>query len=71
MKKAKELLNSPHDDIPPQIHQDLASTHLELETNFIAVSQMFAEKNDSLIQAMEAEKVCVCVPFDGRQKETT
>lgn len=59
MAKAKELLNSSHEDIPVQIHQDLASTYLELDQIFIAVSQMCAERNDSLIQEMEVGKVCV------------
>ncbi|XP_017268354.1 dystonin isoform X5 [Kryptolebias marmoratus] len=57
MEKAKEILNSAHEDIPIQIHQDLASSFLALEPNFIAVFEMCAERKDSLIQAMEAEKV--------------
>ncbi len=59
MKKAKQLLNSVNEGIPIQIHQDLASTHLELEPNFTAVSQMCAERSHSLIQAMETGKVSV------------
>lgn len=59
MAKAKELLNSSHEDIPVQIHQDLASTYLELDQIFIAVSQMCADRNNALIQEMEAAKVCV------------
>lgn len=56
MEKAKRLLNSV-DGIPTQIHQDLASTYLDLEPNFAAVSQMSAERSRSLIQAMEKGKV--------------
>ncbi|XP_044068897.1 dystonin isoform X6 [Siniperca chuatsi] len=57
MEKAKQLFNSADEGIPIQIHQDLASTYLELEPNFTAVSQMCAERSDSLIQAMETGKV--------------
>lgn len=71
MWKAKELLNSSHKDIPPQIRQDLASTYPELEPNFIAVSQRFAERNDSLIQAMEAKKVCVKMADRRKLNEVT
>ncbi|KAM9345067.1 uncharacterized protein ABDE67_013959 [Symphorus nematophorus] len=56
MEKAKQLLNSPGEGIPKQIHQDLASTYLELEPNFTAVSQMCAERSRSLIQALETGK---------------
>ncbi|XP_014915962.1 dystonin isoform X5 [Poecilia latipinna] len=57
LEKAKHLLNSADDDqIPKQIHQDLASTYLQLESDFAAVSQMSAERQSSLIQVMEAEK---------------
>ncbi|XP_058507341.1 dystonin isoform X8 [Solea solea] len=56
VEKAKWLLNSAHDDIPIQIHQDLASMYLQLEPNFTTVSQQCAEKNHSLIQAMETQK---------------
>ena len=59
MEKAKRLLSSADDDIPGQINQDLASTYLQLEPNFTAVSQVCAEKSRSLIQAMETEKVRV------------
>ncbi|KAM7385703.1 hypothetical protein PAMP_001765 [Pampus punctatissimus] len=55
--KAKQLLNSADENIPIQIHQDLASTYLELEPNFTAVSQMCAERSQSLLQAMETGKV--------------
>ncbi|XP_037638587.1 dystonin isoform X6 [Sebastes umbrosus] len=57
MEKAKQLLNSAHENIPKQIHQDLASTYLDLEPNFTAVTQMCAERSHSLIQAMETGKV--------------
>nr|XP_046257646.1 dystonin isoform X5 [Scatophagus argus] len=57
MEKAKELLNSANKGIPIQIHQDLASTYLELEPNFTAVSQLCAERNQFLIQALETGKV--------------
>ncbi|XP_044228340.1 dystonin isoform X2 [Thunnus albacares] len=57
LEKAKQLVNSADENIPIQIHQDLASTYLELEPNFTAVSQMCAERNHSLLQAMETEKV--------------
>ncbi|XP_059215804.1 dystonin isoform X5 [Centropristis striata] len=57
MEKAKQLLNSNDENIPIQIHQDLASTYLDLEPNFAAVSQMCAERSHSLIQAMETGKV--------------
>ncbi|XP_070772625.1 dystonin [Enoplosus armatus] len=56
MEKAKQLLNSADEGIPIQIHQDLASTYLELEPNFTAVSQMCTERSHSLIQAMETGK---------------
>uniref|UniRef100_A0A087XZX7 Dystonin n=1 Tax=Poecilia formosa TaxID=48698 RepID=A0A087XZX7_POEFO len=57
LEKAKHLLNSADDDqIPKQIHQDLASTYLQLESDFAAVSQMSAERQSSLFQVMEAEK---------------
>ncbi|XP_042357950.1 dystonin isoform X5 [Plectropomus leopardus] len=56
LEKAKQLLNSADEDIPIQIHQDLASTYLDLEPNFTAVSQMCAERSQSLIQAMETGK---------------
>lgn len=60
LEKAKHLLNSADDDqIPKQIHQDLASTYVQLESDFAAVSQMSAERQSSLFQVMEAEKVCV------------
>ena len=59
MEKAKELLSSTDEDIPAQISQDLASVYLESESNFAAVSQMCAEKGNSVIQAMEAGKVSV------------
>uniref|UniRef100_A0A4W6G7E5 Dystonin n=1 Tax=Lates calcarifer TaxID=8187 RepID=A0A4W6G7E5_LATCA len=57
MEKAKRLLSSADDDIPIQIRQDLASTYLELQPDFIAVSQLCAEKSHSLNQAMETGKV--------------
>ncbi|XP_030297223.1 dystonin-like [Sparus aurata] len=56
MEKAKQLLNSVDEGIPIQIHQDLAATYLDLEPNFTAVSQMCAERSQSLIQAMETGK---------------
>ncbi|XP_026164653.1 dystonin isoform X3 [Mastacembelus armatus] len=56
LEKAKVLLSSVDEDIPIHIHQDLASTHLELETNFTAVSQMCATRSHSLSQAMETGK---------------
>ncbi|KAM4591380.1 dystonin isoform 1-T1 [Odontesthes bonariensis] len=56
MEKAKQLLNSPDEHIPVQIQQDLASTYLQLEPNFTAVSQMCAERSSSLIQAMDVGK---------------
>uniref|UniRef100_A0A671WQE1 Dystonin n=1 Tax=Sparus aurata TaxID=8175 RepID=A0A671WQE1_SPAAU len=59
MEKAKQLLNSVDEGIPIQIHQDLAATYLDLEPNFTAVSQMCAERSQSLIQAMETGKVSV------------
>ena len=59
MEKAKQLLNSAGEGIPIQIHQDLASTYLELEPNFTAVSQMCAERSRSLIHALEIGKVSV------------
>lgn len=59
MKKARELLNSPDEAIPAQIRQDLAAAHLELETSFNAVSQMCAERNHTLTQAMDTGKVSV------------
>ncbi|XP_040905346.1 dystonin isoform X2 [Toxotes jaculatrix] len=57
VEKAKRLLSSADDDIPLQIHQDLASIYLEIEPDFTAVSQLCAEKTCSLIQAMEKGKV--------------
>uniref|UniRef100_A0A669CDJ9 Dystonin n=1 Tax=Oreochromis niloticus TaxID=8128 RepID=A0A669CDJ9_ORENI len=57
MEKAKQLINSADEDVPQQIHHDLASIYLELEPNFTAVSQMCAERSNSLIQAMETGKV--------------
>ncbi|XP_029305110.1 LOW QUALITY PROTEIN: dystonin [Cottoperca gobio] len=57
MEKAKQLLNCVDEDIPVQIHQDLASTYLDLEPNFTAVTQMCAGRSHSLIQAMETGKV--------------
>ncbi|XP_035799924.2 dystonin isoform X7 [Amphiprion ocellaris] len=57
MNKAKQLLNSADENIPLQIHQDLASTYLELESNFAAVSQMCTERSNSVIQAMEMAKI--------------
>ncbi|KAK5908368.1 hypothetical protein CgunFtcFv8_016434 [Champsocephalus gunnari] len=57
LEKAKQLLNSVDEDIPLQIHQDLASTYLDLEPHFTAVSQMSAEMSNSLTQAMETGKV--------------
>lgn len=59
MEKAKLLLSSADEDIPIQIHQDLASTYLELETNLTAVTQMCIARSHSLIQAMETGKVSV------------
>lgn len=59
MEKAKHLVNSADEDIPIQIHQDLASTYQDLKPNFTAVSQMCAERSHSLIQAMETGKVSV------------
>lgn len=59
IEKAKQLLNSANEGIPTQIHQDLASTYLELEPNFRAVSRMCAERIHSLIQAMETGRVSV------------
>lgn len=57
MKKSKELLNSQSEGIPEQIHQDLASTYLELEPSFAAVTQMCAERSRSLVQAIESGRV--------------
>lgn len=57
MEIAKDLLNVSDEAIPVQIVQDLASAHLELETNFDAVSQMCAEKSHTLMQAMETGRV--------------
>ncbi|KAK1905528.1 Dystonin [Dissostichus eleginoides] len=57
LEKAKQLLNSVDEDIPLQIHQDLASTYLDVEPNFTAVTQMSAEMSYSLTQAMETGKV--------------
>ncbi|XP_033956246.1 dystonin isoform X1 [Pseudochaenichthys georgianus] len=57
LEKAKQLLNSVDEDIPLQIHRDLASTYLDLEPNFTAVTQMSAGMSNSLTQAMETGKV--------------
>ncbi|KAM6997226.1 uncharacterized protein LKV04_005954 [Tautogolabrus adspersus] len=57
LEKAKQLMNSADEGVPIQIQQDLASTYLELEPNFMAVSQMCTDRGHSLIQAMEAGKV--------------
>ncbi|XP_032397334.1 dystonin isoform X12 [Etheostoma spectabile] len=57
MEKAKHLVNSADENIPIQIHQDLASTYEDLEPNFTAVSQMCAERSHSLFQSMETGKV--------------
>ncbi|XP_037321345.2 dystonin isoform X5 [Pungitius pungitius] len=57
MEKARYLLNSADEDIPTQIHHDLSSTYLDLETDFTAVSQVFAERSSSLIKAMETGKI--------------
>ncbi|XP_067378593.1 dystonin isoform X6 [Channa argus] len=57
MEKAKLLLSSADDNIPAQIHQDLATTHRELKTNFTDVSQMCAARSHSLIHAIETGKV--------------
>lgn len=59
MEKAKELLNSSDESIPRQICRDLASAHLELETNFSSVSQLCAEKRCTLMLAMETGRVSV------------
>lgn len=59
MEKAKVLLTSSDKDIPVQIHQDLASTYLEVETNFTALSQMCAARNQSLMHSLETGKVSV------------
>lgn len=59
MEKAKVLLSSAHQDIPIQIHQDLASTYLESETNLSAVTQMCTARSHALIQAVETGKVSV------------
>lgn len=59
MEKAKELLNSSDEAIPLQICRDLASSRLELESNFSAVSQLCAEKRRTLMQAMETGRVSV------------
>lgn len=64
MEKAKQLLNSVDEGIPIQIQQDLAATYLDLEPNFTAVSQMCAERSQSLIQAMETGKVSVFPAFN-------
>uniref|UniRef100_A0AAV2JR41 Dystonin n=1 Tax=Knipowitschia caucasica TaxID=637954 RepID=A0AAV2JR41_KNICA len=56
MKKAKQLLNSAAVEIPKQIHQDLASTYLDLEPQFIAVCKMCAERSNSLNDAIQAGK---------------
>ncbi|XP_035982722.1 dystonin [Fundulus heteroclitus] len=57
LEKAKRLLNSADENqISAQIHHDLASAYLQLESNFTAVSQMCAERNGSLNQAMQAEE---------------
>ncbi|XP_036071365.1 dystonin isoform X3 [Oryzias melastigma] len=53
VEKAKQLLNSADEDLPVQIHKDLALAYRHLEPNFTAVSQMCAEKKKSLTQAME------------------
>lgn len=59
MKKAKQLLNSAAEDIPKQIHHDLASTYLDLQPSFTAVYQKCAERSHLLNDAMEAGKVLV------------
>ncbi|XP_078788449.1 dystonin isoform X11 [Oryzias latipes] len=51
--KAKQLLNSADEDLPVQVHKDLALAYRHLEPNFTAVSQMCAEKKTSLVQAMD------------------
>ncbi|CAJ1067501.1 dystonin isoform X13 [Xyrichtys novacula] len=57
LEKAKQLLNSADEGVPIQIQQDLASTYLELEPNFVAISQMCAERCHSLIETLETGKV--------------
>lgn len=57
VEKAKQLLNSADEDLPVQIHKDLALAYRHLEPNFTAVSQMCAEKKKSLTQAMEEGRV--------------
>lgn len=59
LDKAEQLLNSVNEDIPMEIHQDLASIYVELPQNFNAVFQLCVEKNNSLIEAMETVKVSV------------
>lgn len=59
MEKAKLLLSSADEDVPIQIHQDLASTYLELETNLTDVTQICTARSHSVIKAMETEKVSV------------
>lgn len=57
--KAKQLLNSADEDLPVQVHKDLALAYRHLEPNFTAVSQMCAEKKTSLVQAMDEGRVCL------------
>lgn len=57
MKTARELLNLSDEAIPEQICRDLAAAHLELETNFDAVSLMCAERSHALVQALDSERV--------------
>ncbi|KAF7667089.1 hypothetical protein LDENG_00080090 [Lucifuga dentata] len=57
LEKAEQLLNSVNEDIPIQIHQDLASIYLELQSNFNAVFQSCTERSNSLIEAIETVKI--------------
>lgn len=59
LDKAEQVLKSVNDDIPMEIHQDLASIYEELPRNFSAVFDMCAERNYILIEAMETLKVSV------------
>ncbi|XP_052427650.1 dystonin [Carassius gibelio] len=54
---ADQLLNSADENVPTQIHQDLATVYVDLQNAFTDVCHLSAERNHAILLAIETVKI--------------
>ncbi|XP_059422809.1 dystonin-like [Carassius carassius] len=54
---ADQLLNSADENVPTQIHQDLATVYVDLQNAFTDVCHLSAERNNAILLAIETVKI--------------